>query len=243
MLQERAGLALSSRPVANTAPTVIPAVAESVFLADAVFTPTECDSICAAVRAAAASRSGGWDTHRHSKFRTSDLPLSAAASVEPLVRAALFSKLLRPFCAAFFGPNFLPEELRFRDVFYVRYAAGAGGQTGLGVHVDGSAFSVNLLLSDPADFTGGGTYFEAADSTLLPQRGCALGHSGTVRHGGVPITSGERLLLVGFMDVEPHLYGMGSVGWAAFNAYCKFGEAAWRRGPVPDLEMVIGGEG
>ena len=37
------------------------------------------------------------------------------------------------------------------------------------------------------------------------RRGDAVGHSGQVRHGGVPITRGERYLLVGF------------IGWGVFN--------------------------
>jgi hypothetical protein len=31
-------------------------------------------------------------------------------------------------------------------------------------------------------------------------------HSGQVRHGGAPITRGERILLVGFVDAEPTAY-------------------------------------
>jgi hypothetical protein len=224
-LLERAGAALSSPSAGShlASPGLRLLRPGRVFLAPAVFSASECAAVCGAVRSAALER-GGWDTDRHSRHRTVDLPLSAAAAVEPLVRARLFERLLRPLAAEFLGPGFLPEHLRFRDVFYVRYAAGGGGQTSLGVHADGSAFSVNVLLSDPADFEGGGTCFEAAGATLKPPRGAALGHSGTVRHGGAPITGGERLLLVGFVDVEPHAYGGGSVGWAAFNGCVRGGK-------------------
>ena len=47
-----------------------------------------------------------------------------------------------------------------QDAFVVRYDA--AGQGGLATHTDDSELSFNLLLSEPADFDGGGTSFEAA---------------------------------------------------------------------------------
>ena len=47
-----------------------------------------------------------------------------------------------------------------QDAFVVRYDA--AGQGGLATHTDDSELSFNLLLSEPADFAGGGTSFEAA---------------------------------------------------------------------------------
>ena len=44
----------------------------------------------------------------------------------------------------------------------------AAGQGGLATHTDDSELSFNLLLSDPADFGGGGTSFEAAGETARP---------------------------------------------------------------------------
>ena len=49
-----------------------------------------------------------------------------------------------------------------QDAFVVRYDA--AGQGGLATHTDDSELSFNLLLSDPTDFDGGGTSFEAAGS-------------------------------------------------------------------------------
>ena len=49
-----------------------------------------------------------------------------------------------------------------QDAFVVRYDA--AGQGGLATHTDDSELSFNLLLSEPADFDGGGTSFEAAGS-------------------------------------------------------------------------------
>ena len=68
-----------------------------------------------------------------------------------------------------------------QDAFVVRYDA--AGQGGLATHTDDSELSFNLLLSDPADFGGGGTSFEAAGETARPQQGEMLFHFGRARLG------------------------------------------------------------
>ena len=52
---------------------------------------------------------------------------------------------------------------------------------------------------------------------------------GRVRHGGAPITRGERLLLVGFVGREAVDYSEKLARWASFHAFCKFGSGAWTR--------------
>ena len=61
--------------------------------------------------------------------------------------------------------------------------------------------------------------------------GGAVAHGGQVRHGGMAITSGERLLLVGFVGAEAATksYSSKLARWAAYHAYIKFGAAAWKR--------------
>ena len=91
--------------------------------------------------------------------------------LEPLLREAVYDRILRPLCARYIGQDALPEHLRFSDTFFVKYEAdGASAQTGLSVHTDGSTFSFNVLLSDPADFEGGGTFIEPARATVRPRR-------------------------------------------------------------------------
>ena len=69
------------------------------------------------------------------------------------------------------------------------------------MHVDddGLGLSINLLLSHPDDFDGGGTYFEDGDLTLTPQRGELVTHHGGLRHASVPTTGGRRYILVAFL--------------------------------------------
>jgi hypothetical protein len=105
---------------------------------------------------------------------------------------------LIPAIAGIYGLR--TETLSLRDVFVVKYDASDGWQRGLEMHQDGSEFSFNVLLSNSSDFEGGGTVFEALGSTMLPKQGDALIHAGRIRHAGVPITCGQRYVLVGFIN-------------------------------------------
>jgi len=167
----------------------------------------------------------GWTTERHAAYATTDLPCSSVPAVDAWVRASLRRKVL-PQLARRHG--WLPssgsndagagsiiaecgadESLResdgsrlaFRDLFFVRYSAMPGGQPGLALHRDGSVISFNILLNCPSTFDGGGTYIEADDCTYQIGQGDVFVHSGKLRHGGHPITRGERYVLVGFVDV------------------------------------------
>ena len=70
----------------------------------------------------------------------------------------------------------------------------------------------NLLLSDPHEFAGGGTHFTGSGETWRPERrGEAVVHSGLLEHQGVAITSGRRLILVGFL--RDTRYRLGTNGY------------------------------
>ena len=160
----------------------------------------------------------------------------------------LFRRVLRPLAPIYFLPGlpsghaFLPEHLELRDCFFVKYSAAAGGQRSLVLHTDGSIFSFNILLSDPnGGFEGGGTFFEPSGVTVRPARGCALGHSGQVRHCGVEITRGDRYLLVGFVGCRERPYELQQAELAAHDAYLKFGEGAWDRSKLPELSKLAHG--
>lgn len=98
----------------------------------------------------------------------------------------------------------------------------------LAPHRDGSLLSFTIPLSPSSDYTGGGTTFEALrdvpplphsngnDDELRSPRnpilrpggiikvrtaGDAVLHSGKILHGGATVQRGERIVLVGFVDV------------------------------------------
>ncbi|CAK0821603.1 unnamed protein product, partial [Prorocentrum cordatum] len=195
--------------------------APQVYTLEQVWTPQECDEVLAAVRAAAAANaasaaatgtqalSDGWTTERHAAYATTDLPCSAVPAISAWVRSSVRSRVF-PKLAQRHGwlpalgdnrscPEHAGSRLAFRDLFFVRYTA--GGQSGLALHRDGSVISFNILLNEPTDFEGGGTFIEADDRAYLIGKGDCFVHSGKLRHGGNPVTRGERLVLVGFIDV------------------------------------------
>jgi hypothetical protein len=80
-----------------------------------------------------------------------------------------------------------------------------GKSKGTKLHTDNSEFiyiTVNVALSAPDDYEGGGTYIEAMDETIRLQQGEMLIHLGNLVHAGVEITSGVRRLLIGFLECE-----------------------------------------
>jgi predicted 2-oxoglutarate/Fe(II)-dependent dioxygenase YbiX len=90
-------------------------------------------------------------------------------------------------------------KINFVDVFVVKYKFNE--QNYLEIHKDGSFLSFNILLSNPNDFDGGGTYFD--DGLIMkPDQGDLIIHSSKIKHSGLPITKGTRYLLVGFINLN-----------------------------------------
>lgn len=135
-----------------------------------------------------------WTTARHSAFATTDIPIRndpQLSYLEPLVKERLFPEL-----ANFYG--FKTTDLDFRDIFLVKYSANA--QKGLKMHTDGCLFSLTLLISDPSDFEGGGTYYQSIDKVIHLNQGDVAYHDARVMHSGIDITKGSRYILVAFID-------------------------------------------
>jgi hypothetical protein len=164
-----------------------------------VLNAATCKRLVEAAECAAEAR-GGWTTERHKKAATTDLPFSLLGGErqsgfnhwkETFVRQILRPLLLRDYGADFKG---------FNDLFLVKYSAGSESQRALKVHRDGTLISFVLQLND--SFEGGGTTIEALGESLLHNVGDLCIHCGWLRHGGAPVTSGERYVLIGFCNVE-----------------------------------------
>jgi hypothetical protein len=183
----------------------------------------ECQNVWAAVMRAVDIR--GWSDNRHRAYNTTDIQASDVPEIDTWLRQSIRQRVFPQMLSLYFGQSSSADakvstleqgtttshqqqplisskiRLAFRDLFFVKYEAAPGTQSSLDVHRDGSLLSFNILLNDPSEFDGGGTYFEAAQRTITIKQGDMLCHSGQLLHGGHMITRGKRFILVGFIDV------------------------------------------
>ena len=127
-----------------------------------------------------AEKQNEWETKRHKNYPTTDIPaekvegLDLSKELERIVEITRKeykledSAIIRPF-----------------DVFVVKYDV--NGQNKLDIHRDVSELSFVLLLSDPDDFEGGGTYYVEDDKTVSPEQGGLALHCGFRLHSGKDI--------------------------------------------------------
>ena len=175
-----------------------------------------------------AAATGRWekpDTERHSTYATCDFPVDEAKVVESFLQEIGFDDRIWESMHEFYGIPW--EDMSYLDLFVAQYRAKTNGDdqdlssTGdntmdrLEAHRDGSLLSFTITLTDPGDFEGGGTFFEALrghedkcpnvvcpGGVVRPKRaGDGVFHSGKPLHGAEAITRGERIVLVGFVDV------------------------------------------
>ena len=137
----------------------------------------------------------GWTTTRHVAYPTTDIPVERIHAIFPFVLSSLadiFKEIDTAYC--------LNSKIKFdiKDLFIVKYSHTQ--QNYLEEHTDGSFFTVNILLSDPTEFEGGGTQFEDGITYKLKQ-GCGICHFGKSKHEGLPVTRGTRYLLVVFIGI------------------------------------------
>ena len=139
-----------------------------------------------------------WSTGRHHLYPTTDQPAVDLPSGMGEVALNLATRVILPSIALAFDTPL--QRLSFKDMFIAKYEP--TGQPGLGKHTDGSAFSFNMLLSDPKlDFEGGGTWIEPV-GLVRPEMGEVLIHRGSILHEGCPVTKGTRYVLVGFVQSD-----------------------------------------
>ena len=91
--------------------------------------------------------------------------------------------------------------LDIREPHVVKYDTINTERRKLDMHTDKSEWTFIIALSQGGgnDYCGGGTYFQALDSTIHLRQSQMLVFRGKLRHCGVTIQSGCRYLLVGFL--------------------------------------------
>jgi hypothetical protein len=160
----------------------------------------ECKKAIEWAESEAKSRIGGWTTSRHYAVPTTDIPIH---EIPPLLE--WFNNLLcdriRPLLAAQFGEQNVGKQGRnifIHDAFIVRYDA-SGGQKHLPLHRDQSTHSFTIALNSTSDYDGGGTYISALKRSICPSIGGMTSFRGDeLLHGGDPVVTGRRYIIVGF---------------------------------------------
>lgn len=94
-----------------------------------------------------------------------------------------------PLIASRYGLD--QHRLAVSNALVVGYDA-ARNATRLPAHRDAALCTINVALSDEAEYEGGGTLIEASQQVVSLPRGHAACHASGLRHAGNPITAGTR---------------------------------------------------
>ena len=189
--------------------------------------------------AEATSRFDSPDSDRHVSYATCDFPVDECDELETFLESSGFEERLFGKFSELYGVD--ADDLSFDDLFVAYYQAkgedvedeNSNIMDRLELHRDGSLFSFSLLLNPPDEFDGGGTFYDAlrdvnpSDHDVLyeggairPKRaGDAVLHCGKILHGANVVTSGRRVVLVGFVDLAKRCVRKGVLG----NACKEFG--------------------
>jgi hypothetical protein len=178
-----------------------------------ILTVPECEQIINEVEYVASNNIVPWTTNRHGNYPTTDIPIVELHETLRFFRQILQHRIY-PNLRHQFG-SFLPapDKLRVADGFVVKYDA-KNGQKELRPHRDGSVLSFNIALNPSHQYNGGGTWFASPTTSTLAEsmpdsgtviqleQGHMVSHASALLHGGHPISSGIRYILVAFVIVE-----------------------------------------
>lgn len=153
------------------------------------FTDEFCDKI---IEEAEASNS--WTFNRHENYPTTDMLLNVLGLQET------YAEILKEYFFDIAIQKFQLEDDYWAKLesenFLARYQPYA--QYHLSLHHDWSQLTTVVTLNE--DFTGGGTFFVKQKKKLQGKKGQVSIHPGQVthRHGGLPVLTGQRYIIVSF---------------------------------------------
>lgn len=156
------------------------------------FTEEFCDKIVEEAEA-----SNLWTFNRHHQYPTTDMLLDVLGLQETYV------EILKEYIWGIAVEKFQLEDDYWRNLeaenFLARYQP--YGQYHLGLHHDWSELTTVVTLNE--DFTGGGTYFSKQKVRLQGKKGEISIHPGQIthRHGGLPVLTGQRYIIVSFCRI------------------------------------------
>lgn len=192
-----------------------------------------------------AESTGSWndpDWERHASYATCDFAVEDCEILESYLKDIGFDDRLWQHLSYLYDVDV--NDLSYLDLFVAHYQAKSNDEEHdssimdrLEAHRDGTLLSFSLLLNDPNDFTGGGTFYDAlrdvdqqqvsenSDERILhpggiirpKAEGQAVLHCGKILHGADVVTSGKRTVLVGFVDVDNRCIREGALAEACTN--------------------------
>jgi len=138
-----------------------------------------------------------WTYNRHENYPTTDMLLEALdlkETYDQILKEYVFDIAVKKY--------HLEEDYWYKlqsENFLARYHPYA--QYHLSLHHDHSQITTVVTLNE--DFTGGGTFFSKQQKRLQGKKGDISIHPGqlTHRHGGLPVLSGQRYIIVSFCTI------------------------------------------
>ena len=125
---------------------------------------------------------------RHSAYKTNSQSFKDKGVIE-ILEQILFKSV----------PGFEKSDLFFLDLFIVKYDS---SYPSLGPHTDGCLLSLTLQLNHELQFEGGGLQFTKSDEIFHLKQGELLLFRSKIEHQGLAIQSGQRIILVGFIETK-----------------------------------------
>lgn len=141
---------------------------------------------------------GGFEIDRHKNYPTTDKVLTEEWESFPKLKDLVNNKIVNIFANMFDIPD--PLTISVEELFFVKYEYSENSQKHLDIHQDGSEMSFVLALNDT--YTHGGTHFIMTDEHTKLKIGECVFFSGKQYHQGMPISSGIRYILTGFLNYK-----------------------------------------
>jgi hypothetical protein len=141
---------------------------------------------------------GGFEIDRHKNYPTTDKMVTEEWETFPKLKILVNDKIIKIFAKMFKIPDF--SSITVQELFFVKYEYSKNAQKHLDIHQDGSEMSFVIALNDT--YTDGGTHFIITDEHVKLNIGECVFFSGKQYHQGMPITSGIRYILTGFLNYK-----------------------------------------
>ena len=136
-----------------------------------------------------------WVTDRHTFYPTTDQTMESLG-LQPIYQKVL-EQFVYPIWIWFWDLQGESWNTLNSENFIAKYDT--NNQGSLDLHHDSSAITLNVRLNN--EFKGGGTFLPKYKTTVQPRKtGYAMAHPGSITHlhGGRPVETGTRYILVSF---------------------------------------------